>query len=227
MKDLKNNGDLRDLVREFLEESDQKSKVELAEKLVEKAGKDVEALSEALESKEKELAQTASDKEAFLAQVEELKAKVEELEAVAEENHKSLVEAQDRATAAVAELASIAQDRALEVRLAKLEEAKVLRSGDKAEEQKTRVREMSDEEFAAYSDELISLRSELEESLRQEVSSISEVEVVDEVEVSPADLDTSNVELAGLNLEAVIDDSGSKWADFSKALSDRLNKLDK
>lgn len=122
----------------------EQTKVEL-----EKAASTISELTSALEVKNTEF----SDMEDKLTASE---TRVTELESELEAAKKELETANEKLGEVEQTLEGIRKDRAAEIRLAELKDAGVARS-DK-ENQMVKVKEMSDEEFASYKNELVSIR---------------------------------------------------------------------
>lgn len=141
---------------------------------LEKAASTISDLTSALEEKNTEVAEV-EDK---LSQSE---ARVTELETELEAAKKELETANEKLGESEQALEDIKKDRAAEVRMAELEDAGVARS-DK-DNQMAKVREMSDEDFASYKDELVSIReavvAELEKA-KAEADAKAEAEAAEE-----------------------------------------------
>lgn len=194
--------------------------------LLESADSTISDLLETVESKDQDLSKAADEYKSLQLKMEELVGKVSELEGVLAERDSQLKEVQDkvvaaeeRASAAEAELTGIANDRRLEVRVAELAEAKILKSGEKAETQKSKVREMSDEEFASYKEELIDLRQSVEAALKEVAAGSGDGK---EVEVAPPLINKEEAAAAALNAENNDPTGKSKFKDLGEALAKRL-----
>lgn len=132
---------------------DEKEEAEIRKKTeaeLEKAASAISNLTTALEEKNAEAVEMEEKLTASDIRVKELES---ELEAAKKEF--------ENASAKLGEtekiLEDMKKDRAAEVRMAELEDAGVARSD--RETQVTKVREMSDEDFASYKDELVSIRA--------------------------------------------------------------------
>lgn len=186
-------------------------------------------LLQAVKSKEDELALAGDDKKALQQQVDELMAKTKELEeqlAAREAELKDIntqrAELEQRATAAEAVLAEAAAAKLLETRVSELAEAKVLKSGEKLEAQKAKIAAMTDEEFAAYREELVDLRLELEAALVTKETAADEavVETEEVVEVAPPAIKEEAAAAGALNVE--IEETPTqkaKYIEFAQALA--------
>ncbi len=220
---------LKDAVKGTFDGLSEESRADKLNQLVVAAESTITDLNKVVEDKEAELAKAEGEKKALSEQVEELVAKNKQLEEQlaareaelkdASEKHAS---AEQRATAAETVLAEQAAARTLEARVAELAAAKVLKSGEKLEGQKTKIASMSDEEFAAYRDELVDVRAEVEALLKDTAGeAVTEEEVV--VEVAPPDINKEEAAAAGaLDIESVETSTKSKYADFSVALAKRM-----
>jgi len=194
--------------------------------LLESADSTISDLLETVELRDQEISKAADETKTLQETVEELTNKLKELEEVLAARDADLKEVQDkvvaseeRATAAETELANIAHDRRLEVRVAELAEAKILKAGEKSEAQKAKVREMSDEEFASYKEELVDLRQAVEAAIKEVAGTENGEEVV---EVAPPLINKEDAAVAALNAENNEPTGKSKYADLGPALAQRL-----
>ncbi len=194
--------------------------------LLESADSTISDLLETVETRDQDLSKVADENKALQIKIEELSIKTKELEDLVAAREASLKEAEEkvvasdeRAAAAEAELANIAHDRRLEVRVSELAEAKILKSGEKAEAQKAKVREMSDEDFASYKEELIDLRQSVEAAIKE----VAGVETGDEtVDIAPPLINKQDAAVAALNAENNEPTSKSKFNALGAALAKRL-----
>lgn len=220
--------EIRAILKDLLSETEEKARLAKAEQIVQSAESTILELTNAVTSREDEVTSLTGDNEGLTKEVEELKSKIAELEGQLEESSKSFKEIEEEANKVKAELASLAKDRQLEVRTRELEEAKVLRRSDKLEAQKARVRDMDDEEFAAYKAELVEIRAELEKTLKEQAGGNPEGDPPEGdpevVEVAPPDLDKAGKEAAAaaLNVEVASEDIKSKWDAWGKALAENM-----
>lgn len=207
------------------------ARLEKVDALLEKAEATVTELLETIELKDQNITKSTDENKSLKEQVEELVAKTKEIEERLAAREAELKDAQDKALAAEeraataeTELAKIALDRRLELRVTELAEAKVLKSGEKADAQKAKIREMSDEDFSAYKDELVDLRLAVEASLKEAATTVEvEVETEETVEVAPPQINREDAALAALDTEN--NDAGkSRYSDFGSALAKRLRK---
>lgn len=197
------NDKVREAVKDELKKHEVSEQLEMVEEKLELAETSINELTDVLTAKDGEIAKLTEEKEELQKKMEELDLKVKELEAKVADSDKRHSEYEQRAVAAETALADISKDRALEVRMRELEEAKVAKKGDKLAAQREKVREMSSEDFSAYRDELIEIRAQVEEAFKVEAAAGKDNEEVknDEVVVPPADLSAAGKEAAALNVE--------------------------
>ena len=117
------------------------------------------------------------------------------------------------------ELETIKKDKLTEDRMKELEEAKVV-AKDK-EKQVAKVRDLSEEEFASYKEDLVSIRESIVESISTSNTSGEGVEP-DEGGVTHANVDKSKG--GGMNLETASKDMYTQYSELGKALASRMNK---
>jgi chromosome segregation ATPase len=141
--------DIKSVVAQIFSEKEEADKVKQTEEALQKSAATIEELTVALEASNDEVTElqeklTASD------------AKVVELQTGLEAAQEELTTANQKISEAEAALEEIKKDRAAETRMSELDAAGVSRKD--RESQSAKVREMSDEEFATYKDELVSIR---------------------------------------------------------------------
>jgi len=209
--------EIRDALKEAVAGVSEESRVDKVSALLERADSTISELIETVELKDEELLKSEEVMAALKKEVEELTTKAKEVEGrfggELKEAQEKAVAAEERATKAETELTGIAHDRRLELRVAELAEVKVLKSGEKLEAQKNRIREMSDEDFAAYKDELADLRQAVEAALQDNEG---------DVNIAPPVIDKGAA--AGvLNVEQTNNaDKKSQMAEFGQALAKLL-----
>jgi DNA repair exonuclease SbcCD ATPase subunit len=125
---------------------------------LEKAASAISDLTTALEDKNTEVAEVDEKLTASDARVKELESELEAAKTELETANEKLGKSEQA-------LEDMNKDRAAEVRMAELEDAGVARS-DK-EDQMAKVRDMSDEDFASYKGELVSIREAIVAELKQ------------------------------------------------------------
>jgi chromosome segregation ATPase len=224
------NNDLINLVKIAVEEAlkakageERTASIELS---LEKANEIVAGLKENVEAKAAELAASEEETTDLKARLEELNAKVEELNAqlTKSEEDKELVET--RANAAESRLLEIAKESKLKQRLCILEEAKVAKTGEKLDLQLAKVKEFSDEEFDSYKEDLIEMRSSIEEALREEAAKKAESTLdPDAVTVAPANVEKVLSENASIlpAVESIPEETmNEKYANLGKAMASEV-----
>lgn len=225
---------IRSAIKDVLAEREEASRLDKVEDLLSTAESTINELTDTITKKEEALVVASSDNDSLRAQVEELKLKAEELETKLSDADKKSEELEGRATAAEKELANIEAGRRLESRMTELEEAKVSKSGEKREAQTVRVRDLSDEEFAAYKQELVDIRSDVEAELKavaaeaKKASEKTAVEGEGVVAVPPADLDKALREEAAaaaaatLDIEVVSETMASTYLEMAAAMASNI-----
>ncbi len=128
------------------EEAEIRKKTEVE---LQKAAASITDLTAALELKNTEVAE-------YEVKLTESETRVTELSSELEAAKKELETANTKLAETVATLENITKDRAAEKRMAELESAGVIRAD--RDSQMAKVREMTEEDFASYKDELVSIR---------------------------------------------------------------------
>ena len=207
----------------------------------------IDELTEALEAKNAEVAEL----EAKLSESDEkLATAASELEAAKTETETAKTDLEKVET----EISEMKKDKAMELRVAELEKAGVLRS-DK-EGQAKKVRDMSDEEFAAYKEELVSVRETIVAELAQAAKKAEEEKAAaedaednkedasdddagdddnkedaseddDAVDTAPANIDPGQAVSAALNMEVFPSaDLKDKYGKLGQAMAEMFKKQD-
>lgn len=145
------------------------------EEALNKAAVTIDELTTALEASNTEVSESA-DK---LSEAEET---IQNLKSELEAARKEMEEATKRAEESEGTLEEMKKDRATELRIQELGKAGVISD---TEAQSSKVRDMSDEEFASYKEELVSIREAViaELSKSEEKEETAEEEIVEEKEV--------------------------------------------
>jgi septal ring factor EnvC (AmiA/AmiB activator) len=152
------------------EEAEMRKKTEEA---LEKAAATIEDLTNSLEEKNAEAEELESKVSESGNKIVELKA---ELEAAKQEAEATKVKLSEKEAA----LEEIKKDRAADVRMAELATAGVAQRNEESKvAQIAKVREMSDENFAAYKNELVSIR----QAILEEIAAATKEEAVEETEL--------------------------------------------
>ncbi len=147
---------------------------------------------------------------------------------------------EERASKAEGVLADMEKDQGADSRMAELAEVKVVRVNEEAASaQRLQVRDMSDEEFAAYRDERVALKEELLAVIAQETAAEkAEVKVVKEPEViegskaageegvvevgitPPADIDGALENASAVMPNTPSEKKEKGWKEFGTVLAD-------
>jgi len=175
--DEKLKKDIKAMVAEIFSEKEEAEMKDKTEAALSKSAQTIEELTTALEEKNEsteELTSKASELDATIedltSQLEAAKKEVEEVATKLAESEKAIEE--------------MNKDRAAELRMSELEEAGV--SGSDKEAQSAKIREMLDEDFASYKEELVSLREAIvaelstSEEEKEEVAEEKEEEAKEE-----------------------------------------------
>jgi hypothetical protein len=140
------------------EEAEQRAETE---KALQKSADTITELTAALEGK------NAADQE-VATQINDLETKVTELTSELEAAQKEVVESASKLAESESKIEEMRKDKATELRMDELVKAGVALS-DK-DVQTAKIREMEDEEFGSYKEELVSLRSAVEAELAKPAS---------------------------------------------------------
>lgn len=173
--------DVEALVSEIFSQKEEAEQRAETEKALQKSADIVASLTEALEGKIAEAEELASQMEGLQSKVDELTSALEAAQNDAEEKAEKLAESEKT-------IEEMKKDKAAELRMAELAEAGVGLSNKDA--QMAKVREMEDEEFASYKEELVSLRSAVMAELakaeepEEEVASEEETQEEEQAEVN-------------------------------------------
>lgn len=205
-----------------------------------KAAATISELTTELENKNKELTDSAAVLTSKDAEVASTKAELEAVQAELTTTKASLDEK-------TVELSNMLKDIAAEKRMSELESAGVAHT-DKKQEQSSKVREMSDDEFSTYKSELSSIREaiikEIEADKKQKEEAdakASEVAAKAAEEAAkaaaeaannnndgvtePANVTPGHMAMAALNMEFVpSDDVMAKYSDLGKAMAEMWKK---
>lgn len=231
--------DVEVLIKAIFSEKEEAAMKQKTEEALQTSASTIDELTTALEEKSADLLVKEETVATLNKTVEELKSGLEaaklETSTVAE-----------KLAGVEAELEKMCKDKATEVRMAELETAGIVRK-DK-ESQAAKVREMSDEEFASYRDELVSIReavlsemeaakkeadekataaaTEAEAKLKEEeakkaAASAANSSTQDAGSPPPAHIDPSKAVSAALNLETFpSDDVKAKYNKLGHAMAD-------
>jgi len=150
------------------EEADQKARTEEA---LQKSADTITELTEALESRNEKDAETASE-------VVDLKEKITELESELEAAQTNATEVSEKLAETENTIDEMKKDKAAELRMSDLQEAGVALADKEA--QTAKVRDMDDETFASYRDELVAVREAVKAELERSAETETQEEVADE-----------------------------------------------
>jgi chromosome segregation ATPase len=214
-------------------EDEQRKRTEVA---LEESASAIEALASDLES---EKVQVNDLKDKLVASEEVVKTLEEEkevasvkLEKATEEKVAEIESVTKELKEKSEELDTIKKDAVAATRMEELTSGGVVRS-DKAE-QMAKVREMSDETFASYKEELVEVRSSILAELKKaadkteenkEEGSEQEEGSDDGVVTPPANIDPGTAVSAAMNMEIYpSDDIVAQYADMGKAMAEAMTK---
>lgn len=217
------------------EDADIRKQTEVA---LQEAANTIDELTTSLESSNTEVSDTSEE-------LSTAKNTIQNLETELEAARIKMEEAKTKADESESALEEIKKDRATEIRVAELEGAGVI--SDK-EVQSPKVREMSDEEFASYKNELVSIREAViaelsksnEEAVKVPVEKEEKKEVIAEEKIAeeelenaeeevkvvpPAKVDPGQAVSAALNFEIFPSaDMQSKYQSMGKAMANLMTK---
>lgn len=222
------------------EESDMRKKTESE---LQKAADTIDDLTSVLEDKKSEFS-------AVSEQLTESTDKISSLELELEAARKETEDVNVKLSETEKVLEEIKKDQVVATRISELDDAKVNHSNKEA--QATKIREMDDDEFAAYKEELVAVRqlviAELEANDKEEVTEetpskvntekvegseeeeegevASEEETEEEEITPPVNVDPGDMVAAALNMEvaSLNDDVASKYSELGNALAAKLKK---
>jgi len=170
------------------EEAEQRAETE---KALQKSADTIISLTEALEGKN-------AEGETVASQVTELEAKIEELTSELEAAKKEAGESASKLAESENVIEDMKKDKAAELRMEELTKAGVALSDKDA--QMAKVREMEDEAFGSYKEELVSLRSAVEAELSkpetEEVAASEEETQEEEATEETAEAEETEEEVA-------------------------------
>lgn len=175
--------DIKSVVSQIFSEKEEAEKVKQTEQALQKSADSIEELTTALETSNEEV----TDLQEKLTAAEE---KVKELEEGLEAAQKEAETANEKVAETEKALEEIMKDRAAELRMAELAKDGVKRTD--SESQQAKVREMTDEEFAAYKEELISLRAAIVDELKTAQAEEEEASEEDNEEEASNEEDEEN-----------------------------------
>jgi len=226
------------IIKDIFDSKQESEMRKRTEKALNESASTIEELTSKLETLEEELAGVKTDSESIVEQKEEVEKKVAELEKEVEEAaekaskeveelKKQIEEKTSELEEKASELEDIRKEAVAKERMEVLTTAGVVRE-DK-EGQQAKVKEMSDEEFKAYKEELESIKTTIMASLKDGNSKEGSEEELEEgsegVKTTPANIDLNNVASAAFNMESYpSEDLLDKYRDLGNALAESMKK---
>lgn len=209
--------DVELIVSSIFSEKEDVDKKRLTEKALKDSAKVVTDLTTSITDKEDvivDLETKVSEAEVTIAEhvatIDTEKIKVEELT-------KQLEEITVKLSASELKITDMEKDMSADARMVELKECKVISVDEKA--QCTKIKEMTDEEFASYKKELVELRKSIETELASTTTVVKQ-DGDDAIVTTPSmKTDVSNSEQAALNVEADSLDTDSDYAELGKAMA--------
>jgi DNA repair exonuclease SbcCD ATPase subunit len=224
--DEKLKKDVEAVVAAIFSEQEEAEIRKQTEEALNKSANTIEELTTALEAKNSEF-------EELEAKLSESEDKAKNLKTELEAAQEKIEQANKKLEDSEGELDKIKKDRATEIRMKELEEAGV--ASDK-EAQSTKVREMSDEDFASYKVELVSVREAViaelskfaakdrQEQEDAEKAAAEAAAAEGKIQTPPANIDPGTAIAAALNLEIFPPkDMVAKYSEMGKAMAKLFN----
>jgi chromosome segregation ATPase len=229
--DEKLKRDIEGVVAGIFSEKEEQEMRKRTEEALSEAATTIENLTETLEEKNAELdgmKETVSTKE---AEIDSLTTKIDEQKSEMDKLQEALAEKE-------ATLEEMHKTKKAEDRMKVLSEEKVAHSNEaEQEKQFAKVKEMSDEDFETYKEELVSLRKAVvaeidlnrpqseEENVSEEKAEENSEEAEeqeDDETVDPANVDPEKAESAAVNLESDDDSVIKKYEELGKEMASRM-----
>lgn len=233
--------DIEVMVTEIFSQKEEADKKVRTEEALQKAAATISELTEALEKKNAQEGEMASKVAELENSITDLNSKLEAAKKETEDSNSKLANAEKT-------IAEMNKDRATEIRMKDLVDSGIALSNK--EVQTAKVREMTDEEFASYKDELISLRKAIEEELAKTAQAADEQAKKEQEEkekaaaaakeeedkkaadtanavTPPPEVNKESAAKAALNLEVKKDDILTKYAEMGKAMAQRMVEKNK
>jgi len=231
--DEKLKRDIEAVVAEIFSQNEEAKKIEKTENALNKSAEKISELTTSLEEKNTKEEEINSELSDLKESVKNLTTELEAAQSEVEQSNEKLADAENK-------IEEMKKDKAAEVRMDELVSVGVALS-DK-ETQTVKVREMDDETFASYKDELISLRKAVEVELKNTPEESSPEEEGSEEEGSeeegseeegseeeenddtpPVNVDPNIAVAAAMNLEIQPSDNVvSKYQKLGKAMADNM-----
>ena len=235
--------DIEAIVAEIFSQNEEAKKIEKTEDALNKSAEVISELTTSLEDKNTKGEEMSSKLNDLEESIKNLTTELEAAQAEVEQSNEKLADTENK-------IEEMKKDKAAEVRMNELVSGGVALSDKKT--QTVKVREMDDELFASYKDELVSLRKAVEDELaktdeekidvkpeedstksvddetaNEDTTDVGE-EVADEEtskddETAPANIDPDVAVAAAMNLEIQPSDNVvSKYQKLGKAMADKM-----
>ena len=232
--DEKVRKEIEDAVASIFSEKEEADSRQRTEEALTTSATTIEELTAALEVKNSEV-------EAVEVSISEATEKISNLESELEAAKTEIETTNESLAEATKQVEDMIKDKAAEDRMAELEVSGVARADKEA--QISKIRDMSDEDFASYKDELVSIREAVLAELKEVKQTASEEEAEEEVaeeeaeeegeeeaseeegevETPAAEIDPGQALAAALNMEVYpSDDLIKKYGDLGKAMAAAL-----
>lgn len=236
--------DVEVLVAEIFSQKEEAKQRERTEDALQKSAEAIADLTTALEERN-------ADAEKANSKIDDQESTIEDLNSELEAAKKEITKSTDKLAETEKTIEEMKKDKAAELRMSELTEAGVALSDKEA--QAAKIREMDDESFTSYKEELVSLRKAVEAELAKagEESASEEEETTPEEEAEeaaeendeevpaeeeaeeaaeetpPANVDPDTAIAGALNLEVMpSDDILAKYNEMGKAMAKRMTTND-
>ena len=168
------SNDVTKIVDDIFKQKEESEMIKETEKALTKSADTINELSESLEAKDQELADSVAEISGLNETILTLEAKIKELELAKTtlETEKTGLENEKadiirRAEEAESKIDKMEKDKLAETRFSELKGSGIAATNDKAiEDQTSKIREMSDEDFISYKDELVAIREAIVAELK-------------------------------------------------------------
>jgi len=241
------SNDVTKIVDDIFKKKEESEMISATEEALQRSTDTINELTESLEAKDEELNSRESEILDLNEKIQTLEARITELE-----EEKSTFEAEKatfeteksdiikRAEEAELKIAEMEKDKLAEVRINELKEAGVASANTEA--QISKVREMSDEDFSFYKEELVAIREaivtelqsskeESEEEVEEEVEKeVEEGSEEDEEAAANGDLEINTMSsvAAAFNMEVVPNkDVVAKYKELGSQMAENIKKVGK
>jgi chromosome segregation ATPase len=232
--------DIEAMVAEIFSQKEEADKKVRTEEALQKAAVTIVELTEAVEKKNAQEGEVASKVVELENTITDLNSKLEAAQNEITDSNSKLAESEKNIT-------EMKKDRATELRMKDLVDSGIALANK--EIQTTKVREMTDEEFVTYKEELVSLRKAVEEELSKTAQAVDEQAKKEQEEkekaaaaakeeeekkareaaeansgvTPPPEVKKQDAARAALNLEIIKkDDILTKYAEMGKAMATRM-----